>query len=99
MPLSRDRALSVLRGALPDLRTRYHVRALKLFGSVARGEARPGSDVDVLVDFSEPVGLFVLLDLRRHLSEILGEPVDLGTEGSLRPRARDAILGEAILVR
>ncbi len=70
--------------------------SLRLFGSVAREEADAESDVDLLVAFSRPVGLFELADLRRRLAEILGRSVDVGTEGSLGPRMREAVCREAI---
>jgi predicted nucleotidyltransferase len=94
----RGQALRVLQGALPELRQRFHVQSLRLFGSLARDEAGPGSDVDLLVEFDEPVGLFLLADLRRHLSTLLGRPVDVGTEASLRPRVRRRIVEESIRV-
>lgn len=98
MDVSRDQTLKILRDALPGLQRRFFVRSLRLFGSVARNESGPASDVDILVEFSEPVSLFRLADLRRHLSEILGCPVDVGTEESLRPRVRRAVIEEAIRV-
>ncbi|MBM4372027.1 MAG: nucleotidyltransferase family protein [Deltaproteobacteria bacterium] len=72
------------------------VKSLSLFGSVARSEAGPDSDVDLLVEFSHPVGMFAFLRTRRYLEEILGASVDLVTRDALRPTLRDAILREAI---
>lgn len=57
---------------------------------------RPGSDVDVLVEFSQPIGLFAFLDLKTELEHLLGRPVDLVTADALKPQMRDKILGEAI---
>jgi hypothetical protein len=76
------------------------VRTLSVFGSVVRGEAEPGSDIDVLVEF-EPdaaVGLFEFMRLKRELSELLGMEVDLGTPDALHPALRDDILREAVHV-
>ena len=56
-PLRRDAVLAVLRTHAAELERRYHVRPVALFGSVARDEARPGSDVDVLVEYVGPVGM------------------------------------------
>lgn len=92
-----DDVLSKLRGENDTLR-RFAVRSLAVFGSVARGEARDGSDVDILVEF-EPgarTGLFELVRLQRHLSALLGAPVDLVTPASLRPEMREVILREAV---
>jgi len=61
------------------------VKSLILFGSVARNEARPDSDVDLLVEFDRPVGLFTFVRLKRYLEEILDSTVDLGTPVPLNP--------------
>jgi predicted nucleotidyltransferase len=74
----------------------FGVTSLAIFGSVARDEARPDSDVDILVEFGRPVGYFKLLDLQEHLSRILGRDVDLCTLGTLREEIRDDVLREAI---
>jgi len=79
-----------------DELTRLGIRSLALFGSVARGEDRSGSDIDLLVEFSRPTSLFELFDVRRRLEEILGRRVDLVPRDGLKPRIRDAILREAI---
>lgn len=69
---------------------------VRLFGSTARGENRPDSDVDLVVDLDEGTGLFSLEALRRQLSEILGVPVDIAPSDSLRPRVRVEVEREAI---
>jgi len=77
---------------------KYGVRSLQVFGSVARGEGREGSDVDLLVRFSRPVGLLHLIRLERELSEVLGVPVDLVTEGALSPYIRARVLAGSQVV-
>ena len=72
------------------------VRSLSLFGSVARDTARSDSDVDLLVEFDRPVGLFRLFEVREQLEAMLGRRVDLVTRGGLRPELKDAILAEAV---
>jgi len=72
------------------------VRSLALFGSVVRGEAKPDSDVDILVEFSKPVGLFGFIRLKHRLEEILGRSVDLVTRAALKPQLRDRILEECV---
>lgn len=74
----------------------FAVKSLFLFGSVARDEATTSSDVDFLVEFQHPVGLFTLLGLQAFLEELLGCSVDLGTPNSLRPHIRETVLQEAI---
>ena len=72
------------------------VRSLALFGSVVRGEAKPDSDVDILVEFSKPVGLFEFIRLKHRLEEILGRSVDLVTRAALKPQLRNRILEECV---
>jgi len=67
-----------------------------VFGSTARGEAQPGSDIDLLVEFRHPVGFFRFLDVKAYLETLLGYPVDLVTQDALKRQLRDAILREAV---
>lgn len=70
----------------------FHVASLFLFGSVARNDARDNSDVDLLVEFSQPVGLFTLVRLQIYLEKLLGCAIDLGTPDSLKPYMRDLVI-------
>ena len=76
----------------------HHVKALYLFGSVVRGDDKPESDVDILVEFlpETRVGLFGLARLQRRLSEILGRPVDITTPDALHKALKDRIIKEAV---
>jgi uncharacterized protein len=76
----------------------FSVRALSLFGSSARGEARADSDVDLVVELDRPIGLFRFARLQRFLEEILARKVDLVPSDSIRPQLREAILREAVRV-
>lgn len=78
----------------------YRVRQLSVFGSVARGQARPDSDVDILVEFlpNAGIGLIEYAGLMLALSEMLGRRVDLVSRPALRPALRDTILEEAQLL-
>ena len=75
----------------------FGVARLSLFGSFARDEGREDSDVDLLVEFSRPIGLFEFVRLQRQLAELIGHPVDLVTPAALKPQLRDRILHEAVL--
>jgi uncharacterized protein len=77
-----------------ELNERYGVKSLALFGSVVRDEANPASDIDLLVEFDRPVGLFGLFALQDRLEEILGCKVDLGTPDSLKARLRASVISE-----
>lgn len=95
---SREQVLDVLRTHAPALHRQFGVSSIRIFGSFARGVPHATSDVDVLVEFDRPTGIFHLLALQAHLKELLGREVDVGTEGGLRPRVRDRVLAEAVRV-
>ncbi len=75
---------------------RHGAKNIRVFGSVVRGEDRPDSDVDFVVDVNSGTGLFALEALRRELSAILGTAVDVAPSDSLRPRVQEEIENEAI---
>jgi uncharacterized protein len=74
------------------------VESLSVFGSVARDEAGPNSDVDLLVKIRRPMGLFHFLGIQEYLETLLGRPVDLVIPTDLKPRIRDRVLREAVPV-
>ncbi len=86
----------VLRRHLPELKDRYGVASLGIFGSYARGAEREGSDLDVLVEFSRSTDLFEFVDLKLHLSSLLGVNVDLVMKSALKPRIGERILQEVV---
>jgi uncharacterized protein len=96
--MQRDDALAVLKLNRRRLQEEFGVRSLALFGSVARNESKPNSDVDLLVEFGRQTGYFGLVRLQLFLQEALGCDVDLGTPGSLRPSVRERVQREAIRV-
>lgn len=77
------------------LKQNYKVKKFKIFGSFARNEQREDSDIDILVEFSESVGL-EFFALENYLSEILGIKVDLVTEAALKPVIKENVLNEVI---
>ncbi|WP_204151564.1 nucleotidyltransferase family protein [Leptolyngbya sp. CCY15150] len=76
----------------------YGAYNVRIFGSVARGEADSDSDVDFLVELEAERSLFDLGGLLMDLQALLDCPVDVVTEKGLRPRIRDRVLSEAILL-
>lgn len=89
--------LHASKDAITALGNRYGARHIRVFGSVARGEERPESDVDFLVEFDHGYDLFAQrLPLARQLCELLGRPVDLIPEHELNRHLRDRILQEAV---
>ena len=96
--MRRDKALQILEAHRQELRERFGVKSLRLFGSVARDEASEQSDVDVLVDFDETPSLFGFLRLQGYLRDLLGTKVDLVTESGLKERARQYVEKDAVNV-
>jgi predicted nucleotidyltransferase len=94
--IARDNVIATLRAHEAELREAGIVR-LRLFGSVARGEA--GNDVDLVAEFdaAKSMSLIDLVGLENRLSDLLGVKVDLAREGSLKPRVRKNVEREAVL--
>ncbi len=95
--IRRDDVLSVLRAHREGL-TAFGVRSLALFGSVARDEAGPESDIDILVEFDGPATFDNYIDLKVFLEDTLGAPVDLVMRKALRPRIAPVVDRAAIRV-
>ena len=96
--MRRKKALNILEAHRQELRERFGVKSLRLFGSVARDEASEQSDVDVVVDFDETPSLFGFLRLQGYLRDLLGTKVDLVTESGLKERARPYVEKDAVNV-
>jgi predicted nucleotidyltransferase len=96
--MKRDEVISILKGRRDELSSRYHVSNVALFGSTARNEAGPESDVDILVDFPNPPTFDQYMGLKLELEDLLGKRVDLVTRRGLRERIRTFIEREAISV-
>lgn len=93
--MDRQQILLLLKSRKRTLK-KYGVRSLSVFGSVARNRIRKHSDVDLLVEFNRPVGLFEFARLEIYLEKVLGREVDLVTPQALRKELRETILREAI---
>ena len=92
-----DTVLGVLRAHEDELR-RFGVSHASVFGSVARGEARAGSDIDVLVELDQgrPMGIFDYARLKLYINEILNGAGDVVNRKTLKPLLRDSILRDAV---
>ena len=93
----RERVLRVLHEQAPRLRARG-ITSLSLFGSMARGEAGPKSDIDLLIatDPAARFGLSDLLDLQEELGRLLGRPINFAFGSAMRPRLREWIEDDRI---
>ena len=88
----------ILRKHLPELRRRYGVESLGVFGSYIRGDERENSDLDVLVGYIGVPDLFDFVSLKLDLCELLGVNVDLVMKRGLKPRIGERILAEVVEV-
>lgn len=96
--MTRDEALKILSATLPGLREKYGVRDLGVFGSTARNEAGPSSDVDVLVSFEDRAHFRAFMGLLFELEAILGSRVDLVSAAALKPLLRENVERDLIYV-
>lgn len=97
MILRRDEVLSLVAAHQEELK-QLGVKSLDLFGSVARDEDRPDSDVDFLIEFAIEAGFFDLFRVQHYLEALLGRGVDLGTQDALREDLYQPVLKDLIRV-
>jgi uncharacterized protein len=92
--LDRDDIVSILQGQM--VRSRFGVKSLLLFGSVARNEATKESDLDFVVNFDGTITFDRYMDLKIFLEDLFGKKIDLAIKDTLKPQIRQIILEEAI---
>ncbi len=88
--------ISLLQEQKSFLKKKYKIKEIGVFGSFVRGEQNNASDLDILIDKYEPIGLLKLANLQNYLTHLLGIHVDLVMKKSLRPHAAKNILNEVI---
>ena len=93
-----DETKEILAGHKRELRRKFKVKDIGVFGSFVRGEQRKASGVDVLVEFVEPVGFFEFMALEDYLSVLLGVKVDLVSKKALKPRIGERVLSKVAYV-
>jgi len=96
--MKTEEILAILRTVKPALADRFKAREIALFGSVARAEDVPRSDVDLLVDFADGADLLDLVGLGLYLEELLGRKVDVVSRHALRPEIRDTVFRDLVPV-
>jgi len=87
-----------LKELTPILKNRFKVKTIGIFGSYLRKEEKRESDLDILVEFYEPIGLFNFIDLEEFLSKQLKIKVDLVMKEALKPRIKENIIKEVVYV-
>ncbi|HDH03933.1 MAG TPA: nucleotidyltransferase [Candidatus Campbellbacteria bacterium] len=96
--MKKEEIKSIVYKSLPMIKEKYHVKQVGIFGSVARGTEKNDSDIDILVEFSSPIGFFDFMRLEKHLSEVLNKKVDLVSKKAIKPIIKKSILDEVIYV-
>ena len=87
----------ILRKNKDELQKRFKVKGIGVFGSYAKGKQKKSSDVDILVEFYEPIG-WEFVDLKEHLERVIGLKVDLVTPNALKQQMKEHILKEVVLL-
>lgn len=98
MKKSTEEIIQIIRNELPQLKSRFRIKTLEIFGSYIRGDQTMSSDLDLLVTFTENPGLLEFLKLENFLSDLLALKVDLVMKDSLKPGLGKYILKEAQLL-
>jgi predicted nucleotidyltransferase len=88
--------LDRFRDQILDLADRHGARDVRVFGSAARGEMAPSSDLDLLVVLESERSLLDLIALKQGIEDLIHRPVDVVTEAALSPYIRDRVLAEAV---
>ena len=96
--MDKQSVIAQLQECRDEMHRQFAVKAMAVFGSVARGEANEHSDVDILVDFEGRADFDRFMDLKFYLEDLLGSGIDLVTENALRPSMRRTIEKEMIYV-
>lgn len=96
-PMTREQVIATLRAHEPELKQAGVVR-LSLFGSTVRGDRRPDSDIDLLAAFDETrrISLLDVIHIENQIADLLGEPVDLLVEGTLKPHVKENVARDAV---
>ena len=96
--MTRGKIENILRKHKQELKKRFKLKEIGIFGSFVRDEQKKRSDIDILVEFKKPIGLFEFMDLEEYLMKILGAKVDLVSKKALKPRIGRHILQEVIYI-
>ncbi len=96
--LTHNKIQDILRKHKYEIKEKYNVKNLGIFGSFVRGEEENANDVDILVEFDKPIGFFKFLELEEYLENLLGLKVDLVSKKALKPTIGKYILKEVLII-
>jgi predicted nucleotidyltransferase len=88
----------ILKAHKEELKEKYTVKEIGIFGSYVKGQQKRKSDVDILIEFEEVPDLLKFIELERYLQKLLGHKVDLVRKQALRAELKDAILLETVMI-
>lgn len=95
--IDKERLTQILKDSKHDLVTRYHISSIGIFGSCARGDFGENSDVDILIDYDQPIGI-EFIDLAEELEKILNCKVDLVSRNGIKQKYFDEIQKDLVYV-
>lgn len=95
---SLDEIKEILAEHKEQLKEKYNIGEIGIFGSYIKGEHKEISDIDILVEFEKPISLLKLVNMENYLSELLGIKVDLVPKRDLREELKDIILKETVYI-
>lgn len=98
MKLNVNQIKTILQPQNTLLRNTYHVTKIGIFGSTATNENTEKSDIDMLIEFSKPIGFFKFIEVEEFLTNTIGKKVDLVTQKGLKPAMKEKILKQVIYV-
>lgn len=96
--MNKEEIRKKIASQLPLLRQKYKVKRLGIFGSVVRNQQRKESDLDMLVEFTSPIGFFDFIRLENFLTKALNQRVDLISKKAIKPAIKNDVLKETIYV-
>jgi len=95
---TKEEIIKILKNKKDFLKKKYKVKNIALFGSYVRGENKPTSDIDILVEFYEPISLLKFIELENYLSDILGTKVDLVVKSAIKKNIKKHVFKEMLEV-
>lgn len=100
MPKKLQKNLQLISNNMPEMESKFYVKKMGIFGSVARGDDTKKSDIDILVEFKRTPGFFAFLELENYLSQLLNKKkIDLVSKKALKPIIKKTILDEVVYAK
>ena len=98
MKINLHKTQEIIKSNKAFLQDKFHVKTIGIFGSYRQGTSCKNSDVDILVEFNQPISMFAFMDLENYLEKKIGTDVDLVTKKALKPAIGKQILSEVVYI-